>query len=131
MKGLDTNVLVRLLVGDDPRQARQAADYIETHCSAEQPGWINRVVLCELVWVLSARYKLDAPELQSTIQRLLETAEFAVEDPDAAWAALRASNQGHDFADAYIAESNRRLGCDATATFDRRAGKLAAFELIE
>ena len=45
MIGLDTNVLVRYLVEDDPAQASKAAHIIETRCTEDSPGFVNRVVL--------------------------------------------------------------------------------------
>ena len=56
MIGLDTNILVRYLVEDDAKQASKAAHLIETRCTEDSPGFINRVVLCELVWVLESAY---------------------------------------------------------------------------
>ena len=52
MIGLDTNVLVRYLIQDDPAQALLATKLIEENCSKHSPGRLSLVVLCELVWVL-------------------------------------------------------------------------------
>ncbi|RMG92649.1 MAG: PIN domain-containing protein, partial [Candidatus Dadabacteria bacterium] len=54
--GIDTNVLVRYLVQDDPEQSRRAAALIEEGCTPENPGVVSIVVLCELVWVLQRAY---------------------------------------------------------------------------
>ena len=54
MNGLDTNILVRHLVQDDPVQSKKASQFILTTCTREVPGVINRIVLCELVWVLES-----------------------------------------------------------------------------
>jgi predicted nucleic-acid-binding protein len=53
MNGLDTNVLVRYLTRDDPAQYRAAKSFLESACTQEEPGYINAIVLCELVWVRS------------------------------------------------------------------------------
>ncbi len=50
MTGLDTKVLVRYIVRDDPIQTRAADDLIEGQPDA--PAFINHIVLCEIVWVL-------------------------------------------------------------------------------
>lgn len=47
MIGLDTNVLVRYLVQDDPSQSRKATQVIVKRCTRDDPGFINRIVLCE------------------------------------------------------------------------------------
>ena len=130
MKGLDTNVLVRLLVADDPDQSERAADYIATKCSPDAPAWVNRVVLCELVWVLDRGYGYDRRQIADAIEKLVSASQIRVEDPHAVWAGLRGLRQGQDFADIVIGQTNRAAGCEATATFDRRAARLSDFELI-
>jgi predicted nucleic-acid-binding protein len=130
MKGLDTNVLVRLLVADDPDQAERAAAHIATHCSTDDPGWINRVVLCELVWVLDRGYGYERDEIADALEKLVAANQIRVEDPSAVWAGLRALRAGDDFADVVIGQTNRAAGCEATVTFDRRAARLEGFEGI-
>ena len=130
MKGLDTNVLVRFLVQDDEAQAKRAGRYIERHCSADSPCFLNRVVLCELAWVLDRAYGYDRGEIGTAFESILRTAEFQVEDSDAAWAALRAHREGGDFADALIARTNQDRGCTVTGTFDGPAAKSEGFEAV-
>jgi predicted nucleic-acid-binding protein len=57
MIGLDTNVVLRLMVQDDPAQLRRARRAVAAQCSEEEPGLINRIVLVEVIWVLSRGYK--------------------------------------------------------------------------
>jgi predicted nucleic-acid-binding protein len=131
MKGLDTNVLIHLIVADDPDQAAAAERYIRRECAPDTPCLINRVVLCELVWVLERAYGYARSDIARAMEALLRTAQFRCEDADAAWAALRAYRTGAgDFADAVIGRSNRRQGCEATGTFDRKAARLDGFEAI-
>lgn len=52
MKAVDTNVLDRYLIRDDPEQARLAARFLTEECSADNPCFVNRIVLCELVCLL-------------------------------------------------------------------------------
>jgi len=56
MIGLDTNVLVRYVVQDDPGQSSKAIQVIAQRCTREAPGVVNRIVLCGLVWVLERAY---------------------------------------------------------------------------
>lgn len=131
MKGLDTNVLVRLLVQDDKIQGPTAEAYVRRTCTRESPCFVNRVVLCEVVWVLESYYGYSRALVADATDRILRTREFLVEDNDLARAALmdyRRSNV--DFADALIAKTNRAHGCDATATFDCKAAALDEFELL-
>ncbi len=122
MIGLDTNVLVRYIVQDDAEQARAAAYLIEGRCTAQAPGYVSVPVLVELVWVLTAAYRYEKPVVAAVIRQVLLTAEFLVEDREAAWAALREfETAGVDFADGLIAHRNHARGCAQTYTFDRRA----------
>jgi predicted nucleic-acid-binding protein len=128
--GVDTNVLVRYVVQDDPRQAAAASHFIETTLSEDEPGWIASIVLCEFVWVLEAAYGYARNAIAATLERLFEVDRFRVEEPSLAWRALDAYRSGADFADALIALGNEHAGCDYTATFDRGAGRLKQVRLL-
>lgn len=130
MIGLDTNVLLRLLVQDDAAQAKQAEDFIGTACSSEDPAFINRVVLCELVWVLETGYRYPRARIVATLENILRTRQFAIEDAQEAWSSVTAYRAGGDFTDAFIAAVNLRRGCRHTATFDRKASRQAGFTPI-
>lgn len=126
MKGLDTNVLVRYLVQDEPEQARQAARYIESGAS-----YVNVIVLCELVWVLESAYGFAKSVVAETIEKILATAEFEIEKRELAWRALndyRASKA--DFADCLIVRHNSAAGCTETGTFDKGVKMLKGFRLL-
>jgi predicted nucleic-acid-binding protein len=128
MIGLDTNILVRLLVRDDPDQTAQARRFVDTRCTPDSPGFINCVVLAELVWVLRKVYNYRRAEIAAAIESLLAGSDRVVEYHDDVRAALAAyKSRRVDFTDAIIARINRVRGCEATATFDRRATKLDRF----
>ena len=128
MIGLDTNVLVRFLVQDDQSQAVRATRLMEERCTADDPGYVGSVVLCELVWVLESAYGYARPLIADVIGKVLHTAELEVESPEAAWEALRAYRTGNaDFSGALVGLLNREAGCVATATFDRAAAALDDF----
>ena len=50
--GVDTNILVRLLTGDDPAQVSAAERFVTTQLSPERCGFVSMVVVCELAWTL-------------------------------------------------------------------------------
>ena len=130
MIGIDTNILVRYVVQDDPRQAASASHFIETTLGADEPGWIASIVLCELVWVLETAYGYARAPIAATLQRLFEVARLHVEAPALAWRALDAYRGGADFSAALIALGNERAGCDYTATFDKGAARLKPMKLL-
>ena len=132
MKGLDTNVLIRFLVKDDEPQARRAAGFIRAECSPDRPCVVNRIVLCELEWVFASAYGYSRAVIAGVVEKLLRADALLVEDAEEAWLALRAYRGGRaDLADCLIAAVNRRLGCETTATFDRKAASTAGFELLD
>ena len=131
MIGLDTNVLVRYIVQDDPEQAAAAARLIEGRCTARSPGYVSVPVLVELVWVLTTAYRHGKALVVAVIRQILRTAEFTVEDRDTILAALREFESGAaDFADCLIAHRNHARGCPRTYTFDRRAARGNHFALL-
>lgn len=131
MKGIDTNVLVRYLVQDDPLQAKKAGRFIERECSSESPGFINRIVLCELVWVLESAYGYTSAAIAAVLEKILRTRQLKIENLEAAWIALREYQKGGaDFADNLLAVVNRQWGCKHTVTFDKKAGPREGFLLI-
>ena len=131
MIGVDTNVVLRLIVEDDAEQSRRAAKFVESHCTSDSPGFINRITLCETIWVLKSGHGYDRGKIAAAIKRITETVYFVVEDREHVQRALdRFERAAIDFADALVAEVNRAHGCDSTATFDRKAARLDGFVLV-
>jgi predicted nucleic-acid-binding protein len=126
--GLDTNVLVRYLVRDDQLQFEKARRLIKRAADRSERVLVSLLVLLQTEWVLRSRYELSKPEIQSTFSTLLDVADLAFEDEPSVEQALYAwKDSVADFADCLIDARNRRLGCEATATFDARALQLAGF----
>ncbi|MDX8441566.1 PIN domain-containing protein [Mesorhizobium australafricanum] len=129
--GIDTNVLLRMVLNDDAEQRTKALAFGES-LNEDMPGFVSLVVLVEFSWSLISRYRLPKEQVQAAIQRLLKIKTLMFEDFDAIVVALeRSSSPQVDFADALIAEHNRNLGCSYTVTFDQRAAKsIAGMELL-
>ena len=124
MIGLDTNVLVRYFVQDDPVQAKLATQFIESECTTQQPGLISTIVLCELVWVFESAYRYEKSLICEVMERLLITAEFEIESTLQVRTALKEFQTGSaDFSDCLIQHLNQARACDYTVTFDRKAAK--------
>ena len=131
MIGLDTNVLVRYLAQDDPKQSPVATRFIENSLSAENPGFVSAITLCEVVWVLADRYGADRKRVRDVVERLLTTKQIVIEQADLVRKALRAwEGVTADFSDALIGEISIVHGGEKTVTFDRAAAKLPGFELL-
>lgn len=130
MNGLDTNVLVRYVMQDDPRQSARATRLMES-LTPEAPGFVSLVVLVELVWVLKSNYGLDRGQVAAVIETLLRSKELVVDRAESVVQALqRFANAGADLADALIERLAAAAGCEATFTFDAGAAKAAGMQLV-
>jgi predicted nucleic-acid-binding protein len=118
---VDTNVLVRAVVGDDASQARTAAKVLK---EAELIA-ISLPCLCEFVWVLRRVYNFGQQEISAALEALLDTSNVAVNRP-AADAGMAILNEGGDFADGLIAYEGNWLGGETFVSFDKKAISLIA-----
>lgn len=113
---VDTNVLIRAVVRDDPAQARVAAALM-TEASLVA---VALPCLCEFVWVLRKVYGLQAADAASAIRALLAAPAVEVNRP-AVEAGLQMLDAGGDFADGVIAYEGQCLGGEAFVSFDKQA----------
>ena len=131
MIGIDTNVLVRLIVADEPRQTAAARLFIREHCSSDDPGFVSNVVLAEIAWTLATGYGYSRHQIADAIERIMETVQLQIESSTDVAAALLEYRAGPaDFADCLVGQSNLTAGCTHSVTFDRRAAKLKGFKLL-
>ncbi len=129
MIGLDTNVVVRYLVQDEPDQSATASTVIDA-LTEKGPGFLSLVTVVELHWVLRRAYKISTARCAELVEGLLDARELRVDQDSIVRAALTASSGGLDFADAVIAELGRVAGCEHTVTFDQRAAQLDEMRLL-
>lgn len=130
MIGLDTNVLVRYITGDDRKQAALAARLIES-LSEESPGFISVVTLVELCWVLESAYQFTRSQLTAVFQTLMAVENFKIDRVSVVASAMRQySDSQCDFADCLIERLSANAGCQQTMTFDKAAAKTAGMRLI-
>ena len=130
MIALDTNVLVRFLTQDDPDQGRMASDLIGG-LTEQNPGFVAREVLVELVWVLERSYRYERSEIARVLEGLLSASELKIEDGDGVGAVLQLyEGKGFGFSDLMIRQAARRAGAVVVKTFDRKAARLDGVELI-
>jgi predicted nucleic-acid-binding protein len=113
---VDTNVLVRAAVRDDPEQTDAA---IRAMARAEILA-IAVPSLCEFAWVLRSVYRFKATEIAVAMRRLL-AAENVETNRAAVEAGLAMLDAGGDFADGVITYEGRWLGGETFVSFDRKA----------
>lgn len=130
MIGLDTNVLVRYVMQDDPKQSQKASRVIES-LTPEAPGFVPLVALVELVWVLSSCYDLTREQIGQGLEALLHAKELVLDRAEQVSQALRTFRAGSaDFAGCLIERTAAAAGCEKTMTFDAGAVKAAGMTLI-
>jgi predicted nucleic-acid-binding protein len=112
----DTNVLLRFVVGDDPKQYKLA---LETMEKSEAVAVTNHA-LCEMAWVLRSRYGVSRPAIAATIRALLETRNVVL-DSATVNAGLTTLEADADFADGVIDYEGRWLGGEIFVSFDKKA----------
>lgn len=125
MIGLDTNLVVRYLVQDDPKQSKQATHAIEKAATEGKMLVISQVTLCEIIWVLERCYSLNKEELVTVIKQILKTQQINVEQDTVARQALHdfQEKEGVDFSDCLIGKQNAAKGCVFTYTLDKKAAQ--------
>ena len=130
MIGLDTNVLVRYIMQDDPKQSPNATRLIES-LNIDNPGYITMVSVVELYWVLTSSYELTGSQVAQALEVILRSKQLWVERADQVMRALRVFGQGKaDFADCLIERAASGAGCAQTMTFDVGASKHAGMTLM-
>jgi predicted nucleic-acid-binding protein len=128
---LDTNVLVRLLVGDDPKQLMQAESLLRDAREKAIPCFISDPVLCELEWVLDSCYDASRTDILTALRDLLSQEEFVFEDRQTLVQALDSFQSGKaEFSDYLIGANGRSRGATATYTFDRDLRHADGFVLL-
>ena len=131
MAGLDTNVLVRWLVADDPVQTAQARALFESGRLQGHPFFVPSTVLLELEWVLRSRYGLEKPAMLAVFSALLETQEIDIQCEPALEHALNLYRTGRaEFADCLHAGLCAAAAQASLLIFDAKAARLAQVELI-
>ena len=120
MMALDTNVLVRLLVEDDPEQVSKALHILEPLWERGGKALLPDVVLAELEWVLEAAYQVPRREILATLHGLVADDRFEMENRPRLVEALRRYQAGSaDLSDHLIGLAAHAAGAETTLTFDR------------
>ena len=131
MIGLDTNIVLRYLLQDDPKQARQANQIIDRQLSAQNPGFISLVTVLEIAWVLRSLLKQTPSQIATHVEHLLAADSLEVQNEQQVFEAAFALKRGTgEFEDALIGALNDWAGCSSTLTFDRKAARLPHFKVI-
>jgi predicted nucleic-acid-binding protein len=131
MIGVDTNVLLRLYVADNPVQHQAAVSFFQTRTDAD-PAYVRLIVLVEFVWSLRKTYGYSNEAIMTLVTLLLDARDMLLEHGDIVVGAVaEVERRRVGLADALIALANKADGCSATVTFDRSAARrIPSMELL-
>ena len=131
MSTLDTNVLIRYLVGDVPEQADAARKLIEG-LTPDAPGFICREVVLEVAWVLERTYRFTRIQVADALMDMTASDSLVVEDSDdVAAAAYSYRRGGVGFSDLMILKASQRANAAPLHTFDQRLARMQGAALVD
>ena len=131
MIGIDTNVLLRLLLDDDPEQSARIETWLATLPAQSGGVHLSDVVLAEACWTLASAYQQPKSALLRALHGLLDEPIFSFDDRAAVEQAVQAFDQAScGFPDCLIVARNLSSGCTGTVTFDKRMQTLPGANLL-
>jgi len=127
MRAVETNVVVWLIVRDDPEQVRAAEEFTASG------AWVSHLVLAETTWVLDAVYERSAEQIATAIDMLLNHKDLTLQDSDVVTAALDQFRKRPvlGFSDCLVLEIAHKAGHLPLGTFDRNLAKLDGVQLLQ
>ena len=131
MIGLDTNVVLRLLLNDDLKQRQRAVKAIQQAKVLAVRVTITLTVVLEMEWVLRSIAKMTKPQVLSVFDLLLESHDIEIENEKVLEQALYIyANAACDFAECLFLAQYQRMGCQTMLTFDAKAARMAGVQLV-
>jgi predicted nucleic-acid-binding protein len=127
MRAVDTNVVVRLIVRDEPEQVEVAEKF------TAGGAWVSHLVLAETIWVLDAVYERTVEQIAAAVDMLLNHETLTLQDADVVASALEhfRKRPALGFSDCLVLETARKAGHLPLGTFDRDLAKLDGAERLQ
>ena len=120
MRAVDSNVLIRLITGEDAKQTEIAERFVA------KGAWVSILALVETAWVLKRVYRQNAAEVASAVDLLIHNKDLILQDSDAVVSALELfrSRPSLGFSDCLMLHLARKAGHLPLGTFDRALGRV-------
>lgn len=132
MKAIDTNILIRFLVGDDKQQTQKVYNIFKKTELDKKELFIPLLVILELIWVLESVYEISRTDILDSISELLLMPILSFEQQTVVQQFSNAAQENkYDLSDLLIAHSAKEQGCETVITFDKKASKSKLFELVK
>ncbi len=130
MKGIDTNILIRFLVGDDKQQTKRVYNLFKKTELDKKELFVPLLVILELIWILESVYEISRTDILDSISELLLMPILNFEHQSALQLFSHVAQENtYDLSDLLIAHSAKEQGCESVITFDKKASKFNLFEL--
>lgn len=125
---VDTNVLVRHLVGQPPAMARRATAFLRD----EDEIYLADLIVAETVYVLESFYEVERPQISESIRSLIAMESVKVVDGPTILRAVEVYEEHRlDFAEAFLVACAESTGVGRVASFDRSILRVASIERVE
>ena len=124
MKALDTNILVRFLVSDEPRQAQLVYRLFKNAEKKNERFFVSLLVVLETLWVLDSVYEYTPAEIVEALKGLLALRVLDFESASVLreWLETTQTTKG-DLSDLLIGHVAQNKGCSSVLTFDKKASR--------
>jgi predicted nucleic-acid-binding protein len=127
---VDTNILLRLTIKDDPAQMERAVALMDKALADRQAVLVNAIVLAEYIWTMARTYRANRQEQAAAVRELIDRPPYRLFDESIVKRALETFESSKaDFADCLIGEINQAQAAKVTYGFDEAAALLDAFAL--
>ncbi|QIK63484.1 type II toxin-antitoxin system VapC family toxin [Leucobacter viscericola] len=129
LTGIDTNVLLRALLQDDPVQSPVATKLLSS-LTPSAPGFIAHATLIEMHWVMTRTFNTPKNQCLAVLRKLTELAMIEFEDAEGIIRAVALAEEGADFPDALIHTTMEQFMIERVVTFDKNAAKRLEWEVL-
>ena len=132
MTFLDTNIILRYLIWDEPKKARKCENLFKRAIDGKEVLYTTTLVIAELIWTLEKAYKLPKNEIVTYVQRILNTPNIDLDEKDILFAAISLYElKKIDFIDAYNAIFMETKDIDSVYSYDAHFDLISPLKRLE
>jgi predicted nucleic-acid-binding protein len=132
LKGIDSSLLLRYILEDDPVWTKAATNFIDEKCTFEDPAFVNLVVLVEVIWSLRRQKNYSKDTVVAVIRNMLNSQSLVLDKEAVVADALGKFEAGSaGFSDCLIACLNEHAQAIPTYSLDKHAIKIGVFAPID
>lgn len=132
MKFLDTNIILRYLLWDDPIKAKDCDSLFRKLKDDKESLFTSTLVITEVIWNLEKGYKISKNEVIAAVEEIMNTPNLELDEREFILAALSIYKVNEiDFVDAYNAAVMSYKGIDSIYSYDKHYEQLPEVKRLE